>query len=309
VRVHLDTDIGGDPDDVAALVMLLGWGGVELAGVTTVNDPEGVRAACAAYVLALCGRPDTPVVAGGSAALGGDRAPPVDRTLWPDLPAPVPAVAGAAEAALAAAVESGAVVVAVGPQTNLALLGRSHPDLLARARLTLMGGWVDPLGPGLPPWGPERDWNVAHDPVAAREVLGSGADLTLVTLASTVQTCLRRRDVPALRAAGSVGALLAAQAEHWARQRGHEALGASYAGLPDDLLLFLHDPLAAAVAAGWPGAVVERRRLRPVEVDGGLAMRPEPSAPEVGVVTAVDAAAFAARWTAAVRAAAVGGRG
>jgi hypothetical protein len=31
VRIHLDTDLGGDPDDASALAMLLGWDGVETA--------------------------------------------------------------------------------------------------------------------------------------------------------------------------------------------------------------------------------------------------------------------------------------
>jgi purine nucleosidase len=47
VRVHLDTDIGGDPDDACALAMLLGWPGLDLVGITTTIDPGGVRAACA----------------------------------------------------------------------------------------------------------------------------------------------------------------------------------------------------------------------------------------------------------------------
>ena len=36
--VHLDTDIGGDIDDLCALALLLRWKGVELTGVTTVAE-------------------------------------------------------------------------------------------------------------------------------------------------------------------------------------------------------------------------------------------------------------------------------
>ena len=42
VRVHLDTDLGGDPDDVCALSMLLGWPDVEVVGITTVLDSSSV---------------------------------------------------------------------------------------------------------------------------------------------------------------------------------------------------------------------------------------------------------------------------
>jgi inosine-uridine nucleoside N-ribohydrolase len=40
IRIHLDTDLGGDTDDVRTLAMLLRWPGVELAGITTVADPR-----------------------------------------------------------------------------------------------------------------------------------------------------------------------------------------------------------------------------------------------------------------------------
>ena len=45
--VHVDTDIGGDPDDLCALAIQLGWPGVGLAGVTTSTDEGGMRTAMA----------------------------------------------------------------------------------------------------------------------------------------------------------------------------------------------------------------------------------------------------------------------
>ena len=44
MRVHLDTDFGGDPDDACALVMLLGYPDVEIVGITTNLDSGGRRA-------------------------------------------------------------------------------------------------------------------------------------------------------------------------------------------------------------------------------------------------------------------------
>lgn len=43
-KIHLDTDIGGDMDDVRALAMLLKWPNLEITGVTTVSDEQGRRA-------------------------------------------------------------------------------------------------------------------------------------------------------------------------------------------------------------------------------------------------------------------------
>ena len=42
-KVHLDTDLGGDIDDLCALAMVLNWPAIELAGVTTVSDDGGRR--------------------------------------------------------------------------------------------------------------------------------------------------------------------------------------------------------------------------------------------------------------------------
>ena len=66
-RIHLDTDLGSDTDDLAALAMLLGWSDVELTGITTVSDPDGRRAGMTAYALDA-GRPRR--------RAGGTPAPP-----------------------------------------------------------------------------------------------------------------------------------------------------------------------------------------------------------------------------------------
>jgi hypothetical protein len=59
-RIHLDTDIGGDTDDLCALAMLLGWADVELVGVTTCTDSGGLRAGLARYALRLAGQEGVP---------------------------------------------------------------------------------------------------------------------------------------------------------------------------------------------------------------------------------------------------------
>jgi inosine-uridine nucleoside N-ribohydrolase len=58
LRVHLDTDLGSDTDDLCALAMLLGWPDVDVVGVTTVSDPGGIRAGMTRYALGLAGRDD-----------------------------------------------------------------------------------------------------------------------------------------------------------------------------------------------------------------------------------------------------------
>ena len=51
--IHLDTDLGGDIDDLCALAMLLRWEGVELTGITTVAEAHGRRAGYVRRVLKL----------------------------------------------------------------------------------------------------------------------------------------------------------------------------------------------------------------------------------------------------------------
>ena len=290
--LHLDTDIGGDPDDVAAMAMLLARPDVEITGVTTTIDPGGARAGYARHVLALAGRADVPVVAGAEASWtrGEPAYPFADRRYWPsDVPA-APAPDGAALDLLSASLERGATVVAIGPQTNLARLEQARPGALARASVVVMGGWVRPLDEDLPPWGPDRDWNVQWDTLAAAVVARAAGDLTLVTLADTLRTHLRARDLPRLRSAGPLGALLAAQAVAYAADRDHASLAAAHEGLPGDLLLFLHDPLACAVALGWEGCRTETRSLSPVITGGVLSFREAADGRPVRVVAEVDAA-------------------
>jgi len=304
VRVHLDTDIGSDPDDACALAMLLGWPDVEVVGLTTTVDPGGRRAGYAAYCLDLLGRGDVPVATGASRALTIDAPQPRavdDATLWPVGIAARPSPAGAATDLLLRSVELGATIVAIGPYTNLALLERAHPGTLARVPVVLMGGWLRPPAPGLPRWGPDRDWNMQADPAAARAVVEACTDLTLSTLPVSLQVPLRAGDLPALRALGPMGDLLARQSEAHAVASGKSNLGPAHSGLPGDLVNLHYDPLACAVALGWPGAVVEQMRLRAVLEDRVLRLYADSGGHAVRVVVDVDGEAFTRAWLQAVR--------
>lgn len=295
VRIHLDTDLGGDPDDACALAMLLGWPDVELTGITTSIDPGGWRAAYAEHVLRLAGRAGVPVNAGAERSSSHDRIAEPAYGLWPGGLEPAAGQPGAATALLRQSIDAGAVVVSIGPYTNLAALGSD----LSGVPLTVMGGWVDPPRAGLPPWGPERDFNVQWD-VRAAQTVAAYADLTLVTLPATLQAPLRRADLPVLRASGPLGELLAAQSEAHAVDSGKTDLGPAYDGLPDDLLNFHYDPVACAVALGWDGATVETESLTTGISDGVLHWRRDPGGRRTRVVTAVDRPAFTERWLTAV---------
>jgi purine nucleosidase len=278
VLIHLDTDLGGDPDDACALAMLLGWRDVQLTAVTTTIDPGGFRAGCADHLLRLAGRADVPVIAGAAKSLTRPqtvRPATGDPRYWPPGLLAHPASAGAALDALQRSIDLGATVVAIGPYTNLAVLELLRPGSLAHATVVVMGGWVDPPEVGLPDWGPERDWNVQWDTQAARVVLDAAGDLTLVTLPATLAAPLRARDLARLRASGLLGRLLAQQGEARAADAGMPELGKAFRQLPDDLLNFHYDPVTCAVAFGWPGANKSVRRLRPVLAGDVLHCQPD----------------------------------
>jgi purine nucleosidase len=305
-RIHLDTDLGSDTDDLCALAMLLGWPGVEITGVTTSTDPGGLRAGMTAYALGLAGRDDVPVRAGAEGTLARPMVPFTFPDYWPEPIKARPCPPGEALELLAASVEAGAIVVAVGPYTNLAMLEAIRPGLLRQAGVVIMGGHVSDPGDGLPRLGPDEDFNVQQDHLAARIVL-ERCDPVVVPLAATAQVTLRASHLPRLRAAGRLGALLAAQGEAHALDNATTELGRSWHGLPDDLLNFQHDPLACAVALGWEGVTVEEIPTHLEVRDGRLLMRPRRGARPLRVVTAVDGPAFEEAWCTAVERASAGG--
>lgn len=280
VRVHVDTDPGDDPDDLCALAYLLGSPDVELVGVTTVDDADGRRAALVHELLRLADAPDVPVQSGRQPA--------------------------AAARLLDRSVRDGAVVLGIGPATTLAAAERSRPGLLGSAHVVLMGGWLGPPARGYPAWPAARDTNVVRDVTAATEVRRAAGRLTVVPLAVTVTAHLRSGALSRLRASGPLGAWLAREVDAFGRAHGTAGLAAEHERLPDDLVLLLHDPLAAAVATGWPGAVTERRWLRTVagDPDGRLAPAEgdDVDGRDVELVVDADGPAFAAHWSGAVEA-------
>jgi purine nucleosidase len=306
MRLHLDTDFGGDPDDACGLAMLLGWAGVEIVGITTNLDAGGRRAGCVFHYLKLAGREEIPVAAGAGASLTTLKrfeSTWGDARYWPEPVAPRPAAPGAALDLLRESIERGATVVALGAFTNLALLEVSRPGSLDGVPVVATAGWMRPLMPGLPAWGPEMDFNVQCDTRAA-SIVAASADLTLVTLGATVKAQLRSVDLPRLRAAGRLGELLTRQAEANAADTDMATLARSFSGLPDDLVNFHWDPVTCAVAVGWPGSALEEVRLR-TELDGEvLCFREAPDGRPTRVVVDIDADAFTETWLSRIEAAA-----
>src|SRR3990170_3221616 len=204
LKLHLDTDIGGDIDDLCALAMVLNWPEVELLAVTTVADDQGRRAGYARYALGLAGREDIPVLAGADISLGCYRSRPGlpdEGVYWPEPVPPAPASLDQALSSLERSIAQDAIIVGIGPFTNLALLEKRSPGILRNARLYLMGGYVFAPREGFPSWDNHMDYNVQVDVQSALYVIRH-SNPTLVPLSVTVETSLRRAYLAPLRQSG-----------------------------------------------------------------------------------------------------------
>ena len=301
-KVHLDTDLGGDMDDLCALAMLLRRSeDVHLTGVTTVAEANGRRAGYARYILSMDGKNNIPIAAGADVSEGYYRYTelgyPDEQRYWPEAINPSPNDLEVALQLLKQSIEQGATIIAIGPSTNLCLLDLKHPGILRQAKLFLMGGYIHPIRPGFPDWGNDSDWNIQVDVRSAKHVL-ENSNPTLIPLTVTVETALRRAYLHDLRNTGSLGQLIARQAEAFALDEQNEKkYGESCVGLPNDIINFLHDPLACAIALGWDEAVeIEELPLIFEEKDGWLHERIRPSGKRVRVVTKVDGARFNEFW-------------
>jgi purine nucleosidase len=299
-KVHLDTDLGGDLDDICALAMLLRWPEVDLTGITVVGDENGRRTGYVRYVLGLEGRTDIPVAAGADLSQGFFRyylGLPPEETYWPEPVAPSPNPPEQALDLLKKSIEQGATIIGIGPYTNLYLLDLQYPGILRQARLFLMGGYINPPCPDFPNWGNEMDFNIQVDIKSAKHVI-ENSNPTLIPLSVTVETSLRRAYLEKLRVSGALGKLLARQAEAFAvDQQNEKKFGETCEGLPHDIINFQHDPLACAIALGWnEGVEIKEVPLILEEKEGWLSERVHNSGKLVRVVTKVDGARFNEFW-------------
>ena len=301
-KIHLDTDLGGDIDDLCALAMLLRWGDdVELNSITTVAEANGRRAGYVRYILGLEERNDIRVASGADVSQGfyryAEMGYPAEERYWPEL---ISSLANSLDDAidlLRQSIEQGATIIAIGPFTNLYLLDLQYPGILMDANLFLIGGYIYPIRPGFPNWGNDMDWNIQVDVKSAKHVI-ENSNPTLIPLSVTVETALRRAYLDDLRNARRLGQLIAQQAEAFAINEQNEMrFGETCEGLPHDIINFQHDPLACAIALGWnEGIEIEELPLLLEEEDGWLHERIDPAGNSIRVVTKVDGPRFNEFW-------------
>lgn len=199
--ILLDVDTG--VDDALALMFAVAHPELDVLGVSCVAGNASLERVVdnTLRVLALAGAADVPVAAGahrplieaardaghvhGASGLADVELPPARRRAEPEN-----AVQFLRRTILAH--PEPVTLVALAPQTNLALLLRTHPEVVGNiARIVFMGGSAS-IGNATA----LAEFNVWHDPEAAAVVLGSGVPLTMYGL-----DVFTRVSVPAATAA------------------------------------------------------------------------------------------------------------
>ena len=201
VPLIIDSDIS--PDSWAAILFAALNPNTDLLAVTAsgtgeAHSPRGARNA--QRLLHLAGRSDIPVGFGPARPLSGDKHFPrlmrfvIDRLMFQKVPAP-PQFQPARDAItlitnMLRRSSQPVTIVAVGPQTNMAIVLMREPALIDKIKsIYIMGGALDVPGniQGLDRRSNNTtaEWNFYCDPLAAQMVFESGVPVYLVPLDAT----------------------------------------------------------------------------------------------------------------------------
>ncbi len=126
-------------------------------------------------------------------------------------------------------------IVATGPQTNVALLLNSHPELHDKiARIVMMGGAMV-----LGNWQPAAEFNIYVDPEAAEIVFQSGIPVVMAGLDVTHRAQIHDMDIERFRQVGNPIATIVAELLDFFMEY-HKDAKWGFTGAP------LHDPCTIA---------------------------------------------------------------
>ena len=179
IPVLIDTDIGDDVDDTAALIWLMNSPEFEIVGITTVFGNTCERADMVSELLHMKGLDDVPIAAGARQALIEPTRidSPLQYGIMKEHNENITAggtISDAVEMILRKVREvEGLVILELGMMTNLSMAFLIDPDTMKNARIVGMGGEFKDSLP---------EWNIKLDPEAARIVTDRARHLVLFGL-------------------------------------------------------------------------------------------------------------------------------
>ncbi|WP_286809698.1 pyrimidine-specific ribonucleoside hydrolase RihA [Leclercia sp. UBA2479] len=242
--IILDCDPGHD--DAIALVLALASPELDVKAVTSSagNQTPDKTLRNVLRMLTLLQRTDIPVAGGAQKPLMreliiADNVHGESGLDGPALPEPTFAPQNCTAVELMAKVlrESSEPVtlVATGPQTNVALLLNSHPELHDRiAKIVIMGGAMT-----LSNWTPSAEFNIFVDPEAAEIVFQSGIPVVMAGLDVTHRAQIMAADIERFRSIGNPVATTVAELLDFFMEY-HKTEKWGFNGAP------LHDPCTIA---------------------------------------------------------------
>lgn len=242
--VIIDCDPGHD--DAIALVLALASSELDVKAVTSSagNQTPDKTLRNVLRMLTLLKRPDIPVAGGALKPLMreliiADNVHGESGLDGPALPEPGFAAQSCTAVELMANILRDSVepvtIVATGPQTNVALLLNSHPELHAKIeRIVIMGGAMV-----LGNWQPAVEFNIYVDPEAAEIVFQSGLPVVMAGLDVTHKAQIHVEDIERFRRIGNpISTIVAELLDFFLEYHKDEKWG--FVGAP------LHDPCTIA---------------------------------------------------------------
>ena len=242
--IILDCDPGHD--DAIAMVLALASPELDVKAITASagNQTPDKTLRNVLRMLTLLGRQDIPVAGGARKPLMreliiADKVHGESGLDGPALPEPdfAPQNVTAVELMAKTLRESPqpVTIVATGPQTNVALLLNSHPELHDKIALIVLMGGAMVLGN----WQPAAEFNIYVDPEAAEIVFQSGIPVVMAGLDVTHRAQIHGLDIERFRQVGNPVATIVAELLDFFMEY-HKDAKWGFTGAP------LHDPCTIA---------------------------------------------------------------
>jgi purine nucleosidase len=251
-RVILDTDIGSDPDDAAALSLAMVSPEIQLEGITTVYGDVDTRNRLARKLLQLGGHDDVPIYNGVKESLL------LNREVWwaghegegvLEGDEPVQSEGHAVDFIVKTIMNNPGEITlaAIGPLTNIAVAIIREPEIIRNVKELIIMGGVTRLGDNALEL-PAIEHNIKCDPEAASVVFSSGAPITMVGLDVTMKVQIGNKEIEELIATNKpLNLALAEVIKRWLKFINMSSTA-------------MHDPLAVALLLDR--SLVRTRQMR-----------------------------------------------